>query len=765
MPANRILTIFFLFLFCTVHGWGASLNKTAEWPFSAPALYLESGVNAVTGGGPLLIWGVGDTVSVIDKSSFTPLSTFRVTTSTMIQDILYDSTTSTLYIAAGYDPKASGGGLQIFSLADPSNPVMISALHKSEEYPGSPTATTPVTDIDARGLGLYNNTLFLADNNYGLRVIDVTDPGNPSEIPLTNPGADYQTGYAQPNINGEYTVTGGFVGISVYPANDKVYAFVRDYYHGVAVFDVTNPGIIDEPVVKNTLSAFLFGSLSLLSDIFVTETGGQLTAFVDGGNSDGSEFVLSRLDVSFDSTLTITNYGYCVLPGVSRGIHVSGSYAFVADGDSGLQIIDISAVPSNSTEVLTYPIVGSYTTHSGFSYCAFLENTTLYLASGETGLNKLDVSDVTSPTFVERLESPLSADDICVSGDVTYMLDRKKGLRIFDTTLPGYPVLRGFLAHPGPASDLCVSGNYACISNSTGTINIADISDPDAPFFTGSSISSPSPEAMSISGNYLYIADAVSGLHTINITDPLNPVDLGSTVTKGTACSVVVDSNRAYVSEGASGLEIFDVASPEAPVSLISVELSDARAAAICRTENSIYVIVANGASGLAIQDITDLATPLPAPVFFDQMDNTTTLSPFVAVSVAVLGSNAFVSMGSDGLLALDITTPSNPSIISHCLSSSTSSDVAAKSVYDSTSDDYTTYVTVADGFTGFKILTVNNTESIDTTPLVPGLDSGCFIETSCDENKEGWLTVIVSFINHMFRRNPLGMSSTGEKR
>jgi hypothetical protein len=741
------------------------LIKTAEWPFSAPALYLESGVNAVTGGGTLLVWAVGDTVSVIGKGDFTLLSTFRVTTSTVIQDILYDSTTSTLYLAAGYDSKASGGGLQIFSLADPSNPVMISALYKSTKFPGSPAATTPVADIDARGLGLYNATLFLADNNYGLRVIDVTDPGNPSEIPLTTPGADYQTGYAQPNINGEYTVTGGYVGVSVYPANDKVYAFVRDYYHGVAVFDVTNPGIIDEPVVKNTLSAFLFGSLSLLSDIFITETNGRLTAYVDGGNTDDTEFILSRLDVSFEGGLPIANYGYCVLPDSARGIHIAGSYAFVADGDKGLQIVDIAAVPSDTAEVLTYPIVGSYTTQAGFSYSVFLDGAALYLASGESGLNKLDVSDVTAPTFVARLESPLSADDICISGDYTYMLDRKKGLRIFDTTLPGYPVLRGFLAHPGPATDLCVSGNYAYISNSTGSINIVDISDPDAPFFTASSVSSPSPKAMSISGNYLYIADSLSGMRTVNITDPLNPVDLGSAATKGTACSVVVDSDRAYVSKGASGLEIFDVSNPEAPVSLVNVNLSDARAAAIYTTENSIFVFVANGASGLAIQDVTDLTTPLPDPVFFNQMDNTTTPSPFVAVSVAVLGSNAFVSLGSDGLLALDISTPSNPSIISHCLSSSTPSDVAAKSVYDSISDDYTTYVTVADGFTGFKILTVNNTESIDTTPLVPDLDSGCFIETSCDEREEGWLTVIVSFINHMFRRNPLGMSSTGEKR
>jgi hypothetical protein len=471
-----------------------------------------------------MIWAIGDTLSVIDKDSFTLLSTFRVKTSSEIRDILYDSTTTTLYIAAGYDSKASSGGLQIYSLADPSAPVLTAAYYKSTAYPGSLSTTdssgntvgSPVTDIDARGLGLYNGVLFLADNFYGLRVFDVkTDPSNPSEVPLTTQTDNCKTGYAQPNINGSYITTGGYIGLSVYPYNEKVYAFILDFYHGVKVFDITDPAVIDDPILKNTLSSIWLGSVSLLSDLFVTVTGDRLTAFVVGGDSDDSEFVLSRLDVNFSTDSPITNYGYCILPDATRGICVNGSYAYVADSFSGLQIVNISNVPSSSTEVVTYPIVGTYNTNVDFSYSVFLDGAALYLATGESGLNKLDISNATNPTFTAKIDSPLSADDICVSGNYTYMLDRKYGLRIFNTAEPSYPVLRGFYETTDLSTDLSVSGNYAYISTASGHVKVIDVSNPDSPFFTNVTIASSSPKALTISGNYLYIADSTSGLHVI----------------------------------------------------------------------------------------------------------------------------------------------------------------------------------------------------------------------------------------------------------
>lgn len=765
MKTIRIMMAVFIIWGVAISAWaGSSLLKSSEWPFSAPTLFLKGGVNAVTSGDTLLFWAMGDTIEVINKSSFSHLSTFQIATSTAIQDMLFDDSTNTLYVAAGYDEKEQSGGLQIFDLSDPVNPALTLIYDESPDNPGSykknDTESVAVPDIDARGLGLFGNILYLSDDNFGLRVIDVTDPAHIEEVLLTTPilGEDDTTvlddsisGYKQPDINESYMATGGYVSLSLYPYNDKVYAFVLDFFHGVKVFDVTDPAVIEDPVLKDTRSYFWYGAISLLSDIFVTETGGRLTAFVTGGNVTGSAYAVSRLDVSFDEAMPITNFGRCITPGEARSVCVSGDYAYIADGAKGLSVVDISDVPE-SGKVLTYTKVGEYTTDSDFSYNVFLEGATLYLATGESGLNKIDVSNPNSPAYINKIESPLTGDDVCVAGNYTFMLDRDKGLRIFDSSDPSYPLLRSFLAYVGPANDMAVSGNCAYIADSTGTIAIVDVTNPLAPVLT-TTIASPSPRKLFISGNVLYIAGG-SGLRLFNITTPLNPSFMSEVATAGSAVAVYVHANRAYVAKGSAGLDIFNVSNPsETPELLTSAAMTDARDVSVFVRGNSAYALVADGAAGLKILDVSDVENPLPDPVVVNTMDTVptpATPSPFTAVSVATIGNMGFVGMGPDGILALNLDNPLAPVEIDHRLTASESSDIVTQTIGS------TTYLTVAEKNIGFSILYLyTSSDTDDTENLVPTIDAGCFINAASDLSfvtgwDEGWTKSIMNILGRL---------------
>ncbi|MBI4726783.1 hypothetical protein HY768_06115 [candidate division TA06 bacterium] len=57
--------------------------------------------------------------------------------------------------------------------------------------------------------------------------------------------------------------------------------------------------------------------------------------------------------VQAQDSSNVRTVGYYDTPGYARGVAVSGSYAYVADGDSGLRIIDISD-PSSPTEIGYY---------------------------------------------------------------------------------------------------------------------------------------------------------------------------------------------------------------------------------------------------------------------------------------------------------------------------------------------------------------------------------------------------------------------------
>lgn len=752
MKTLRIMASFFIIWTISNSVWAATtttfLTKSSEWPFLPPTLFLNSGANAVTAGTNLLFWSLGDTITVIVKSEFNNPTTFRVETSTTIQDMLFDESTGTLYVAAGYDEKTQSGGLHIFDLSDSAHPSLIAVFDEAPGNPGSykksdtESVTTP--HIDARGLGLYDGLIYLADDNYGLRVIDVTsDPAHPEEVPLTTPimGSedtldDRTSGYKQPDINGKFTATGGYVNLSLYPYKDKIYVFVLDFFNGVKVFNVTDPGLIEDPYLKDTRSYFWYGAISLVSDIFVTEVDEGLTAFVTGEyfDTEGSLYAVTRLDVTFDETQPdknpITNIGRYEGLNDAWSVCTSSNYAYVADGMSGLSVVDIinGVTDPDSPLVLDYPKVGSYSTEVKYSYNVFLDGAILYLATGESGLIRLDVSNPALPARFpanHTLAPSISGDDVCVSGNYTYMLDRssrKKGLRIFDSSESDYPVLRSFLPYDGSAADLAVSGNYAYIADN-GYISIVDVTAPLAPVLTDSTIASSAPRKLFISGNTLYIADDNAGLRLFNINAPLTPVFLGAAATAGKPVSVYVRGNRAYVAEGNSGIEIFDVSDPSAPDLLASAAMTDARDVCVLLDGSSIYALVANGEEGLLILNVTDVENPFPAPVVVDKMDTDTTPTDFTAVSVSVLGDNAFVGMETDGILALSLENPLVPKELDHAITVSESSDIIAQTLNNKP------YLTVAEKNAGFRILYLYTSPGPDPpAPLVPTIDAGCFI-------------------------------------
>jgi hypothetical protein len=102
----------------------------------------------------------------------------------------------------------------------------------------------------------------------------------------------------------------------------------------------------------------------------------------------------------------------------------------VADGESGLRIIDVSdpeaprevghfLPQSPRVDAREVDVVGHYA----------------YLAAGYAGLIVVDISDPTNPREVPSSGGPRSARTISVSGSYAYVGDHS-GLRVFDVSTP-----------------------------------------------------------------------------------------------------------------------------------------------------------------------------------------------------------------------------------------------------------------------------------------------------------------------------------------
>ena len=102
-------------------------------------------------------------------------------------------------------------------------------------------------------------------------------------------------------------------------------------------------------------------------------------------------------------------------PSYAYGVAVSGSYAYVADYNSGLQIIDISNPASPSR-------VGSYDT-PGYACGVAISGSYAYVADGGSGLQIIDISNPASPSLVGTYNTPDYARGVAISGSYAYVAD------------------------------------------------------------------------------------------------------------------------------------------------------------------------------------------------------------------------------------------------------------------------------------------------------------------------------------------------------
>jgi hypothetical protein len=100
---------------------------------------------------------------------------------------------------------------------------------------------------------------------------------------------------------------------------------------------------------------------------------------------------------------------------VARGVAVAGAYAYVADDEHGLQVIDITN-PQNPQ------IVGSADT-PGHARAVAVVGTHAYVADDEHGLQVIDITAPQSPQLVGAVDTPGQAQDVAVSGTYAYVAD------------------------------------------------------------------------------------------------------------------------------------------------------------------------------------------------------------------------------------------------------------------------------------------------------------------------------------------------------
>ena len=261
--------------------------------------------------------------------------------------------------------------------------------------------------------------------------------------------------------------------------------------------------------------------------------------------SQGQDFVV--LDVS--NVANPSEVGRIASLSEINDIVISGNYAYIANGDSGLTIFDIST-PSSPV------LAGSYDAE-GFIRDIAVSGNSVYAADG-SGLVIVDVSTPSSPELVGTYDTIGFGNGVAVSGNYAYIADDSKGifdgsngLAVIDVSTPSSPSLVGTY-DAVYAYDVAISGNYAYVADSIGLV-ILDISTPSSPVLMSSYSTNGDANDVAVSGNYAYVSD-YAGLTILDISTPSSPGFIGNYGTEGNANGVAVSGEYIYLADSNNGL-------------------------------------------------------------------------------------------------------------------------------------------------------------------------------------------------------------------
>ncbi|MDH4210162.1 MAG: hypothetical protein OEV79_01775 [candidate division WOR-3 bacterium] len=278
-----------------------------------------------------------------------------------------------------------------------------------------------------------------------------------------------------------------------------------------------------------------------------------------------------RPEVEPETIFTII--GECPLPGYAEKVELVGDLAYVADGQGGLQIVDISNPESTS-------VIGNYVPYGWDANAVAVRDTFAYVAMSPLGggLLVLSIADPTSPYSLVQDGSFSAYDVVAPAADTAYVyIAAGYWFYVWDITFQSYTRR---LKTYGDVIALQMVDTLAYLSCEQMGMWIFNLASPDT-LPVGWIDTPANARSLFINGNQAYVADGRAGLIIIDIADPAHPVIVGEFDTRDYANEVCVSGDKAYVADGDGGLFVIDVSNPEDPVLYGSLDVSYANGIAV----------------------------------------------------------------------------------------------------------------------------------------------------------------------------------------
>ncbi|HDQ99942.1 MAG TPA: hypothetical protein ENN51_06635 [candidate division WOR-3 bacterium] len=456
---------------------------------------------------------------------------------------------SLLYVAA------YGAGLRIINISDPGQPKEIGAWM-------SPASHT-------HWVTLRENFAFLADGYAGLRILDVSNPHSPGEVFWHRIGNEVATSIALADTIA--LIAWRNAGLRLWNVADPTQPYelgvLPSYAKQVAVKDsfafvILWTGAADTMLILDIADPTQPRPVAGLPAGFFLKLWNDL-CFVSNPENVRTEDSLYILSVQ-DPTRPVS-LGVCTgFHGHFDILHVAGGLGFGGTRGQGVQVFDVSS-PAEPTLISQ---IGDWYVPQLASVGNLLH---LACVLGPPPYRVVDVTDPRNPVLVGTQDSMFSGGAVAARDSLVFLivfdLSQTWQLWILSAADPTQPrVLSRIPAGPGRQFRACVvDGNLLYIAAGSDGLRVLDISDPVLPEPLGACSTMGSAQELKTRYPYAYIADGLGGITVVDISDPSKPFMVGNHPTPYGTFSIDLDRNIAYVADGFWGVRAFDVSNPAEP--------------------------------------------------------------------------------------------------------------------------------------------------------------------------------------------------------
>jgi hypothetical protein len=361
----------------------------------------------------------------------------------------------------------------------------------------------------------------------------------------------------------------------------------------------------------------------------------------------------------------------------SGAVVIRGDYAFAGTSAGGMQIVDISD-PAAPVAIVT---------HGAIDGTAIDVRGDLAVIAGSDGVALVDITTIGAPVTLWTQSG--DTGDAVLDGNRLY-LARTDSLQIFDISNPATPLRLGAVAVSGNGYGMDVHGRHAFMARGDH-LAIVDVGDPASPVIVGSESANTSYVDVVVEGDLAFATIVDTGVRAYDVSDPSNPVVLDTFSPGGYVWGVEISGDALFVAWRDDGVIHLDVSNPsdlklvstlDTPGYAEGVAVSGGltvvadglylrtiqnastaftgwsqyatQGAAVDVEVQGQYIYLLDSGTGLNILEIQ----PGAAPVLLDQV-------PFASpTDLAVNGDYAYVANGTVGFSVVDVSDPTNASIV-----------------------------------------------------------------------------------------------------